>query len=633
MNETGSRNPAKNPFRATIQRASGTRRVAVIAVAVVALALLGAFVFKGSGGGTSEASAYVVTRGELLISVLERGSLKALNSQEIRSEVEGQTTIISIIPEGTVITEDDIAKKRVLVELDASDLKDRLTQQDITFQGATAGNTQAKASYDIQVNQNESDINGGKLKVKFAQMDLEKYLGVELSGVCVDRKDKDEDNDFLAMADDPRLGGKATQERDKLTSNIKLAWAEVDTAKSRLQGTEKLRTNEYVTETELASDQLKLEYREIELQQAELALKLFKRYEFPKEAEQLLSDYRESLRELERIKARTGSELAQKDADLKSKEATYKLQKEKLEKYRRQLEACVIRATRPGLVVYSSSQQSFGRSSNLIEEGATVRERQSIIILPDTSAMAVEVSVHETSVDKVKPGQEALITVDAFPDKPLRGHVYRVAPLPDAQSRWMNPDIKVYQTDVVIDGNADFVRPGMSAEVEIIVARLNDVLSVPIQSVYARQGRRVCYVAGSKVETRLVKTGMENDKFVEITGGLAAGEKVLMRPPDVLPPLVLTDEEATASAAAAPASAGVVDGHTAEPPVAENATGAAEQPEGTEQDRARMEQMRERFENMSEEERAKLREQFQNTTPENRGPRRSRGGSTEDTAP
>jgi multidrug efflux pump subunit AcrA (membrane-fusion protein) len=155
--------------------------------------------------------------------------------------------------------------------------------------------------------------------------------------------------------------------------------------------------------------------------------------------------------------------------------------------------------------------------------------------LPNASGMAVEVKVHETSVDKVKPGQNANIIVDAFQDKTFRGEVLSISPLPDPQSFLSNPDSKVYSTDVGILDQADSLKPGLSAKVEIIVARLEDVIAVPIQSVTNRNGRKYCYIAGSNSpEQREVTTGHFTDSFVEITSGLKPGEEILINPPRIL---------------------------------------------------------------------------------------------------
>jgi len=152
--------------------------------------------------------------------------------------------------------------------------------------------------------------------------------------------------------------------------------------------------------------------------------------------------------------------------------------------------------------------------------------------MPDTAAMVAEISVHETEVDKVRPAQPATIVMDAFPDRVLQGRVSEVAPLPDQQSNWMNPDLKVYKTLVNINGTHDFLKSRMSCKVQILVEQLEDVVIVPISVVSNRAGRKVCYVMTPQGhQERVVRTGLFNDYFVEIIEGLEVGEEVMLNPP------------------------------------------------------------------------------------------------------
>jgi HlyD family secretion protein len=116
--------------------------------------------------------------------------------------------------------------------------------------------------------------------------------------------------------------------------------------------------------------------------------------------------------------------------------------------------------------------------------------------------------------------------------------VLNVAPLPDPQHGWLDPGVKVYTTQVSIDGAHDVLKPGMSAKVKIFVEQLNDVEIAPVQVVANRGGKKVCYVVtdDGDLSEREVETGLFNDTFVEITDGLEVGEKVLLVPPRVVQP-------------------------------------------------------------------------------------------------
>lgn len=485
--------------------AKGKKMAVRGALAAVVVVIVGAVLLLGLSGKKEEfaqGSTYMVTRADLPITVIEAGSLKAKRSVEIESQVEGQATIIKIIPEGTFVKKGD-----VLVELDSADLEERRTQQEISYEGANASLISARENLEIQKKQNESDIMAGVLKVEFAEKDLKKYLE-----------------------------GDWPQEIRKMENTIKLAEEELKRATDRLEWTKKLFEKGFVTQNDKEADELAVIRRGIDLEQAKRQKELAEAYDRPMMERKLKADLEEANLALERIRRRADSEIAQRDADLRSKDAQFKLQEERFKKIKEQIENCVIKAPQDGLVVYGSGSEGgmrFGRSeSEIIEEGATVRYRQTIITLPDVSLMQVETKVHESSIDKVELGQEALVTVDAFPDLRLHGKVTKVAILPDSQSRWLNPDLKIYSTDITLDDGNEKLKPGMSAKVEIVIDRLKNVFFVPIQSVYRKGGKEVCYVLSSSgIEARPITVGLNNETFVEVKEGLKEGEQVLLYPP------------------------------------------------------------------------------------------------------
>jgi HlyD family secretion protein len=168
-----------------------------------------------------------------------------------------------------------------------------------------------------------------------------------------------------------------------------------------------------------------------------------------------------------------------------------------------------------------------------VREGASVRERQAIITIPDMTRMSVNVKVPESYIKKVKKGLKARITVDAFPEESLTGEITKVGVLPDSANRWMSPDIKVYLTTITIDGTHDWVKPGMTAKVEIMVNKLEDIVYIPLQAVSPDNGKQVCYVAGGfKPERREVEVGEFTDEFIHVKQGVKEGERVLLRLPD-----------------------------------------------------------------------------------------------------
>src|SRR4030095_11682510 len=183
--------------------------------------------------------------------------------------------------------------------------------------------------------------------------------------------------------------------------------------------------------------------------------------------------------DVDRLRQRPTNQLAQAEANLRTSQRALELTHEKLKELKQQLENAKIKAPQDGLVVYASS--SFGdRGQMLIEEGAQVRQRQEIIKLPDVSQMIVEIRVHESHVLQIHPGLDAYVTVDSIPDRQFKAKVTKVAVLPNSQDRWMNPNLKVYSTDVLIEEELPDLKPGASGRAEIVIKHLVKPLTIPL---------------------------------------------------------------------------------------------------------------------------------------------------------
>ena len=539
---------------------------------------------------------FVARQGDLPIMVTEGGSIEALESQEIRSEVKGHqgTKILSIVEEGYLVTEQDVKNGKVLVELDSSEIKQRITTQDIQFQSTVASLTEAQQAYEIQFNQNKTDIKAAEQKVRFARMDLEKFLGDDATRDVLKELDLDLDSiadsaagnpvelahaqaaspqlaqlgsvtaddlpplglvgtnaaassltppskviDFTKYAKLELLGdGEAKQKLRKFEDDLLVAKSEFGVAKTQFEGSQRLAERGFVTRTTLQNEEIAMQKNDLKVQTADTARALFIKYEFPKTAEELLSKYEEAVRLLERSRKEAISKLAQAQAKLRSAEGRHRIETEQRQDLEDQLEKCTIKAQKTGLVVYGGGQENvFYYGQEQIREGATVRERQPIITIPDMTQMSAKVKIHESHIKKVKKGMKANLRIDAFANETLTGEVIKVGVLPDSQNRWMNPDLKVYLTSVKIDGVREWLKPGMSAKVEILVNVLTNVVYVPIQSVSAEDKFQVCYVVeGGRTEKRIVEAGEFNDEFIEIKSGLRAGEKVLLRSPRTTAP-------------------------------------------------------------------------------------------------
>jgi HlyD family secretion protein len=473
------------------------RRPVLLGIAALGITLLLIYWLRSSSAEGPSTAYHEVKRGDFTVSVVEGGNLAAVSEISIRNDVEGTARIIWIVPEGSYVKKGDL-----LVELDSAQAQDQVNIQQINFEKAVFAVEQARAQLEIQRSATNSEYLASLLKLKFAEIDRDKYDEGQRMVDLVEASNK------LVSAQAQLLVNQIT-----LSNSIRLA------------------NKGYETKQKVDGDRLTVLNNQNSVIVASNAIRMLSEFDIPKQTNKFHSDVMQAQQELERVVNQNLRRMAQYDADLSAQSNTLILSEQKLARDRRNLTNTVIRAPQDGLVVYAVTEGHFS-SESLIEGGATVRNRQELIKLPDLSRMKVNIKVHESHVNMIQPGLPAYVVLDSIPDQRFAAVVEKVAPLPDTQTRFGNPNLKVYNTEIYLTEAIANVKPGVSAKAEIIITNIANTLSVPIQAVTTYKGKQVVYVLnGASVEPRPVEAGMYNSKFIEITQGLKTGERVLLSPP------------------------------------------------------------------------------------------------------
>jgi RND family efflux transporter MFP subunit len=472
--------------------------IAVGAIFLVALVLMVTYLRSSAGADTSVVTA-VVQMDSFDVRVPLNGEMKASRNLEIRNQVEGQTTTVSIVPEGKHVTEGE-----VLVTLASDAIKEKLEDARIRVDNAVAASVNSQELLHIQEMQNESDLKSSETNAEMAKLEYEQF-------------DK----------------GDSKVQIETLNTALANARTDLERKVKDLSRIKELAARQFVSDNDVLDATIQERDSRNKLATAELNLQVWKLYTEPRQRAAAQRKRDEAARELERTKARANAQLLWRQADLRARLSTQRVEESRLKTFQEQLAACTIKAPQAGMVVY---QTSVGGNNNQgpIEEGATVRQNQVLIQLPDTERMMVEVRLPEQLTDKVRRGQEAIVTVDAVPGRTFHGKVESIAVLPDSSQRWANPNLKEYLTTIGLDEMDKAFKPGMSAKAEILVGRLQDVMTIPLQAVFAAAGQSYVFVGdATKYEKRPVELGNSSSTQVEVKGGLKLGEQVLLsRPKD-----------------------------------------------------------------------------------------------------
>jgi HlyD family secretion protein len=153
-----------------------------------------------------------------------------------------------------------------------------------------------------------------------------------------------------------------------------------------------------------------------------------------------------------------------------------------------------------------------------------------VIELPDLSEMRAEVKINEVDVSKVLPGQRVEIRPDAYSDSIYTGKVESVANL--AQNKDYKSKIKIFPVQIRIAGQSKTLLPGLTVSCRIIVSEVPEVLYIPLESLFSKQGMEYVYIkSGSTFKRRDIKTGAINTDFAIVAEGLAENDVIALSDP------------------------------------------------------------------------------------------------------
>lgn len=158
-----------------------------------------------------------------------------------------------------------------------------------------------------------------------------------------------------------------------------------------------------------------------------------------------------------------------------------------------------------------------------VEAGQSFINTDSIFTMADR--LTVKAQVDETDIAQVKHGQLALITLDAYPSDPVEGKVVHLA-----YDATVTNNVTTYEVDVLPNKVPDFMRSGMTSNVNITVARKENVIQIPVSALVTPPGSKgVLIKNGEKQTFAEVETGLEDGKMIEVTRGLSGGETILIK--------------------------------------------------------------------------------------------------------
>lgn len=404
--------------------------------------------------GIEKAITHQIKRGNVIVSVIEQGTLESSENTEVKCRVRGQNTIIWVVEGGTKVKKGD-----VLVRLDTFAIEEAIDE-----------------------------------RTKFAH--LTRSSAERLKGNLESAK----------LAIDEYLEG-------RFKTQLMTLEKELSVAKSNLRSADDWFRFSGLKKEKGFTGGMEMEEREIARLQAKHAV-IAKQTEI-----EVLKNFTKA-EQLETLKGNLKAAQASYNAESERAKADASRRDRAVEEYA----FCVIKAPRDGLVIYPSAAQ--WKEAPDIEEGATVHKDQVLLLMPDLDRMQVKVGIHESIVEKVRPGLSATVSL---PNETLEANVSSVAAVTRPAGWWTGNVVK-YDTIIELkDGHG--LKPGMSAEVEVILAKHEDVIKIPVSAVIETEKGTFCWVkTESGVKRRLLQLGDSNDIFIVVKDGVAEGDEVILNP-------------------------------------------------------------------------------------------------------
>ena len=411
------------------------------------------------------------------------GELAAQQQVEIRNKLETRAVITEIVAEGTRVSKGDVVVKLAREEIidKGKDAKDKVN----TTQSAAVAAQQALA---IKQGEKQSELDKADVAVKIAQLALEGWEK-----------------------------GEVVNKRQQLSLATETAGINLDRLKGRFEESSKLVKQGYIAKDEFEKDRIAMIEADAKVKQAALDLEVYEKYQFFQDEAKKKSDLEQARAERSRVEEKFNAELVKAQADVES--ANFQLQstKDRLANLEAQLVNTTLTAPIDGLVVYATSIDS---------------SNELVVLLPDTSKMVANLKVSEALSGRIKNGQSVTVFSDAMPNQPISGAVTSVSVLA-AAGGWRDPNRREYTVKSSLDTDPSLgLKPAMRCKAEILLGRVDDALSVPVQAIFRQGPVAFVYVGdGGSFAQRQVELGRASELFIEVTKGLIAGDQVLLREP------------------------------------------------------------------------------------------------------
>ncbi len=372
-----------------------------------------------------------------------------------------------------------------------SDLAIEIKKSDFEIAVVTSGELEAKQSKDIE----------GPTEMRSLGIWQVKIESLVPEGSVVNK------GDFIAELD-----------KTEIATKIKDAESELDKIQSQY---EQIRLDTTLTLRQARDDLNNLEFQ---LKEKQIIVEQ-STYEPPATIRQVNLDLEKTKKSMDQMQANYQIKRQQSAAKMQEISASLNQTKNKLQNLMNLMAKFTITAPESGMVIY---ERDWNGKKKAV--GATISAWEpTVATLPDLNTMISKTYVNEVDIRKLKTGQVVDISLDAFPEKKLTGKVTSVANVGEQMPKY---DSKVFEVIVQVNEKDTTLRPAMTTGNKIVVGKIKNSISVPLDAVHTAEGKSFVYMkSGMGISKVQVKTGAANENNIIITEGIKEGDFVYLNEP------------------------------------------------------------------------------------------------------
>lgn len=233
-------------------------------------------------------------------------------------------------------------------------------------------------------------------------------------------------------------------------------------------------------------------------------------------------------------KAKKELEIINKTLELAVSEIKNKMKRNvvKVSYYEDLIKNGILFSNSSGVLVYG--KMSVGEEEVKVKAGDSIREGTAILKIYDLQTPVLRLKINEVDIPKIKLNQNVRFFLDSFPEKQFTGKVVFISTIAEKSFEWSQNEVNVFDVTVKINETDKALKPGITANAELISDTLADTIAIPSQAILKDKEKFYCLLKTPEgLKKQEVTLGLSNDMETEVKKGLKENDLVIINTQEI----------------------------------------------------------------------------------------------------